>query len=86
MGVANEVDRAGNLVVFAGFERRELLFFAARGALVSAVLVVLTWGAVAFTGDLKGVLKGDRKGLESVCDAASILRRFAAGVDILRLC
>ena len=34
-------------------------------------------------GDLKGVLKGDRNGLWRVDDAASILRRLAAGVDIL---
>jgi hypothetical protein len=32
---------------------------------------------------LKGVLKGERKGLERVWDAASILRLLAAGVDIL---
>ena len=35
------------------------------------------------SGDLNGVLKGERNGLERVVDAALILRRFAAGVDIL---
>lgn len=35
------------------------------------------------TGDLNGVLNGERKGLESVCDAVSMRRRLAAGVDIL---
>ncbi len=33
-------------------------------------------------GDLNGVLKGERKGLERVCEAISRRRRFAAGVDI----
>lgn len=37
-------------------------------------------------GDLKGVLKGDRNGFERVWDATSILRRLAAGVDILTVC
>jgi len=44
---------------------------------------VLSWDA--FTGDLEGVLKGERNGLDRVWDAASILRRLAAGVDILVL-
>lgn len=35
------------------------------------------------TGDLKGVLKGERKGFARVLDAASMRRRLAAGVDIL---
>jgi hypothetical protein len=43
---------------------------------------VLSEGCV-LAGDLNGVLNGERKGLESVLDAASIRRRFAAGVDIL---
>lgn len=38
------------------------------------------------SGDLKGVLNGERNGLESVFDAASIRRRLAAGVDILIFC
>jgi len=33
-------------------------------------------------GCLSGDLKGERNGLERVVDAASILRRLAAGVDI----
>lgn len=37
----------------------------------------------ALRGDLNGVLKGERKGLESVWEAASMRRRLAAGVDIL---
>lgn len=32
---------------------------------------------------LSGVLKGERKGLESVDEALSIRRRFAAGVDMI---
>jgi len=44
---------------------------------------MLSSDAEFFTGDLKGVLKGERKGLERVWDAASILRLLAAGVDIL---
>ena len=39
-------------------------------------------GAV-LRGDLKGVLNGERKGLESVWEAVSRRRRFAPGVDIL---
>ena len=39
--------------------------------------------AAFLRGDFKGVLKGERKGLERVCEAASIRRRLAAGVDIL---
>lgn len=39
----------------------------------------------ALTGDLNGVLNGERKGLESVLDAASMRRRFAAGVVIFFL-
>lgn len=35
------------------------------------------------SGDLKGVLNGERNGLESVVDAASMRRRLAAGVDIV---
>jgi hypothetical protein len=37
----------------------------------------------ALSGDLNGFLNGERNGLESVLDAASIRRRLAAGVDIL---
>ena len=44
---------------------------------------MLSSDAEFFTGDLKGVLKGERKGLERVWDATSILRLLAAGVDIL---
>jgi hypothetical protein len=44
---------------------------------------VLSFNGCTLRGLLKGVLKGERKGLERVLDAASILRRFAAGVDIL---
>lgn len=44
---------------------------------------MLSSDAEFFTGDLKGVLKGERKGLERVWDAALILRLLAAGVDIL---
>lgn len=40
----------------------------------------------ALRGDLKGVLNGERKGLESVCEAASMRRRLAAGVDIFIVC
>lgn len=50
---------------------------------------VLDWvfaGGKALMADFKGVLKGERKGLESVWDAESILRRLAAGEDILILC
>jgi hypothetical protein len=38
----------------------------------------------ALTGDLKGVLKGERNGFESVFEASFIRRRFAAGVDMMR--
>jgi hypothetical protein len=44
---------------------------------------VLSLDGGALTGDLKGVLKGERKGFERVVDAASILRFLAAGVLIL---
>jgi hypothetical protein len=44
---------------------------------------MLSSDAEFFTGDLNGVLNGERKGLERVWDAASILRLLAAGVDIL---
>ena len=40
----------------------------------------------ALRGDLNGVLKGERKGLERVWEAASMRRRLAAGVDILIVC
>jgi len=51
------------------------------GVVVVGVGILLLSGCLR--GDLKGVLKGDRNGLERVVDAASILRRLAAGVDIL---
>ena len=40
----------------------------------------------ALRGNLKGVLKGERKGLERVWEALSMRRRLAAGVDILIVC
>jgi hypothetical protein len=55
--------------------------FAAAEVEVDSVLLSVV---AAFNGDLKGVLKGERNGLESVLEATSILRRLAAGVDILR--
>lgn len=84
-GVAEEADGAGRLGVFEKLERREFAFLGARGALVLAVVEVSSWDADVFMGDLKGVLKGERKGLESVWEAASILLRLAAGVDIMGL-
>jgi len=37
-------------------------------------------------GAFNGLLKGDRKGFASVRDATLILRRLAAGVDMLGTC
>jgi hypothetical protein len=54
-----------------------------RGTLLLVAVKVLSCDAEVFSGDFKGVLKGERKGLESVWEAVSILRRLAAGVDIL---
>lgn len=55
----------------------------ARGALFW-VLVDALIGSLASLGvSFKGDLKGERKGLDRVWEAWSILRRLAAGVDIL---
>jgi hypothetical protein len=74
-------------------ERSVFVVLKARGVVFSALRSVALrveedvegeadafWG---FAGDLKGVLNGERKGFESVCEAVSMRRRLAAGVDIL---
>ena len=48
----------------------------------AAAVEARVFGEPLIRGDLNGVLKGDRKGFWRVL-AASIRRRFAAGVDIL---
>lgn len=89
-------DGGGGLEVLVELESRELTLLRARGVLLkdasgakaetgAGELLAVSCAAPSFTGDLKGVLKGERKGLERVWEATSILRRLAAGVDILKL-
>lgn len=52
---------------------------------VGCEVVSWDWDVWPLTGDLKGVLKGERKGFARVWEAASMRRRLAAGVDILTL-
>lgn len=70
LGVVVERDRLGVFSARIGVSRR--------GVEIEGLVV----SEGCLRGDLKGVLNGERKGLESV-EAASIRRRFAAGVDIV---
>jgi hypothetical protein len=79
---AEEVVGAGRLGVFVASESIEIGVLAVEALLLCEGVAVLSFEGMGFNGDLNG----ERKGLESVCDAASILRRLAAGVDILALC
>lgn len=74
------VNGAGRRGVFAELESREFVVLDARG---TDVATLLSSDGVALLGDFKGVLNGERNGLERVWEAVSILRRFAAGVDML---
>lgn len=74
VGVVDAAERAGSLPdrMLFGFLGRGVEPPCAGGLILSR----------AFTGDLKGVLKGERKGFERAWEA-SMRRRLAAGVDIL---
>lgn len=80
-GVARLLGREGTLGFLSA--RMEMELRGAGGLLLCEGVLVLSSDAWPLTGDLKGVLNGERKGFASVWEAASMRRRLAAGVDIL---